>query len=123
MEQLRIQAENLERSGEYGRVAEIRYGQIPQAEQKIQEAQAQLDEIQERGALLKEEIDPEDIAEIVSRWTGIPVAKMLAGERDKAVAARRNARTPRCRTARSAPGRFRRRAPGRAPDYRKRRAR
>ena len=83
MEQLRIQAENLERSGEYGRVAEIRYGQIPQAEQKIREAQAQLDEIQERGALLKEEIDPEDIAEIVSRWTGIPVAKMLAGERDK----------------------------------------
>ncbi len=83
MEQLRIQAENLERGGEYGRVAEIRYGQIPQAEQKIQEAQAQLDEIQERGALLKEEIDPEDIAEIVSRWTGIPVAKMLAGERDK----------------------------------------
>ncbi len=83
MEQLRIQAENLERGGEYGRVAEIRYGQIPQAEQKIREAQAQLDEIQERGALLKEEIDPEDIAEIVSRWTGIPVAKMLAGERDK----------------------------------------
>ena len=83
MERLRIQAENLERGGEYGRVAEIRYGQIPQAEQKIRDAQAELDEIQERGALLKEEIGPEDIAEIVSRWTGIPVAKMLAGERDK----------------------------------------
>ena len=83
MEQLRIQAENLERAGEYGRVAEIRYGQIPQAEAKIRDAQARLDEIQEQGALLKEETSPEDIAEIISRWTGIPVAKMLAGEREK----------------------------------------
>ena len=83
MDQLRIQAENLERAGEYGRVAEIRYGQIPQADRKIREAQARLDEIQTQGALLKEEIGPEDIAEIVSRWTGVPVAKMLAGEREK----------------------------------------
>ena len=83
MDQLRIRAENLERAGEYGRVAEIRYGQIPQAERKIRDAQARLDEIQAQGALLKEEIGPEDIAEIVSRWTGIPVAKMLAGEREK----------------------------------------
>ncbi len=83
MDQLRIRAENLERAGEYGRVAEIRYGQIPQADRKIREAQARLDEIQTQGALLKEEIGPEDIAEIVSRWTGVPVAKMLAGEREK----------------------------------------
>ena len=83
MDQLRIRAENLERAGEYGRVAEIRYGQIPQADRKIREAQARLDDIQAQGALLKEEIGSEDIAEIVSRWTGIPVAKMLAGEREK----------------------------------------
>lgn len=83
MDQLRIRAENLERAGEYGRVAEIRYGQLPQADRKIREAQARLDNIQAQGALLKEEIGPEDIAEIVSRWTGVPVAKMLAGEREK----------------------------------------
>ncbi len=83
MDQLRIRADNLERAGEYGRVAEIRYGQLPQADRKIREAQARLDDIQAQGALLKEEIGPEDIAEIVSRWTGIPVAKMLAGEREK----------------------------------------
>ncbi len=83
IENLRVEAENLERGGEYGRVAEIRYGQIPTLEQEIAEAQGELAEIQSKGSLLKEEIDAEDIAEIVSRWTGIPVSKMLEGERQK----------------------------------------
>src|SRR5690554_2954378 len=83
IEALRVEADNLERSGEYGRVAEIRYGRIPTLEQEIQEAQSALATIQEKGSLLKEEIDEEDIAEIVSRWTGIPVARMLESERQK----------------------------------------
>ncbi len=83
MENLRVEAENLERGGEYGRVAEIRYGRIPTLEQEIEDAQAKLADIQEQGSLLKEEIDAEDIAEIVSRWTGIPVSKMLESERQK----------------------------------------
>ena len=83
IEQLRVEAENLERGGEYGRVAEIRYGQIPALEQEHKTAQDELAEIQSKGSLLKEEIDAEDIAEIVSRWTGIPVSKMLEGERQK----------------------------------------
>ena len=83
IESLRVEAENLERSGEYGRVAEIRYGRIPGFEQEIKSAQGELADIQQKGSLLKEEIDAEDIAEIVSRWTGIPVSKMLEGERQK----------------------------------------
>ncbi|MEX2400730.1 MAG: ATP-dependent chaperone ClpB [Rhodothermales bacterium] len=83
IESLRIEAENLERAGEYGRVAEIRYGRVPALEQEIEEAQSKLSDIQEQGSLLKEEIDAEDIAEIVSRWTGIPVSKMLESERQK----------------------------------------
>ncbi len=83
IETLRVEAENLERGGDYGRVAEIRYGRIPALEQEIEEAQSALAAIQEEGSLLKEEIDAEDIAEIVSRWTGIPVSKMLESERQK----------------------------------------
>ncbi len=83
IDRLRVEAENLERAGEYGRVAEIRYGQIPVLEQEIKEAQGELSEIQRKGSLLKEEIDAEDVAEIVSKWTGIPVSKMLESERKK----------------------------------------
>ena len=83
LEALRFRAESLERTGEYGQVAEIRYGQIPKIEAKIAEAQATLAEIRQQGSLLKEEIGAEEIAEIVSRWTGIPVSKMLEGERQK----------------------------------------
>ncbi len=83
IDQLRVEAENLEREGAYDKVAEIRYGRIPQLEEQIKQAQAQLDEIQRQGALLKEEVDAEDIAEIVSRWTGIPVSRMLESERQK----------------------------------------
>ncbi len=83
IERLRVEAENLERQGNYGKVAEIRYGQIPQLEQGVESAKEKLDEIQQMGALLKEEIDAEDIAAIVSRWTGVPVSRMLESEREK----------------------------------------
>ena len=83
IEQFRIEAENLERQGNYEKVAEIRYGKIPQLEQGVSEAKQELDSIQKHGALLKEEIGAEDIAAIVSRWTGIPVARMLESERAK----------------------------------------
>ena len=83
IEQLKVEAENLERQGEYGRVAEIRYGSIPQKEQQIEEATTELNRIQKQGALLKEEVDAEDIAQVVSRSTGIPVSKMLEAEKEK----------------------------------------
>jgi ATP-dependent Clp protease ATP-binding subunit ClpB len=83
IDQLRVEAENLEREGNYDKVAEIRYGTIPELEEEAAAANAKLEDIQEDGALLKEEIDDEDIAEIVSNWTGIPVAKMLESERQK----------------------------------------
>jgi len=83
IDELRVEAENLEREGKYDRVAEIRYGEIPDLEDEAQTANEKLQEIQENGALLKEEVDGEDIAEIVSNWTGIPVSKMMESERQK----------------------------------------
>jgi ATP-dependent Clp protease ATP-binding subunit ClpB len=83
LDQLRVEAENLEREGAYDKVAEIRYGRIPEVQEEAEEAEAKLAEIQQNGALLKEEIDAEDIAEIVSRWTGIPAGRMLESERQK----------------------------------------
>ncbi len=83
IENLRLEAEKLEREGKYGEVAELRYGRIPQLEQTADESKKRLQQIQKGGALLKEEIDSEDIAEIISRWTGIPVSRMLESERAK----------------------------------------
>jgi ATP-dependent Clp protease ATP-binding subunit ClpB len=83
IDDLKVQAENLEREGSYDKVAEIRYGEIPDLEETIAETSAKLDEIQQNGSLLKEEVDDEDIAEIVSRWTGVPVSSMLESERQK----------------------------------------
>jgi ATP-dependent Clp protease ATP-binding subunit ClpB len=83
IDRLRVEAESLERQGDYGKVAEIRYGQIPQLERSVEETNDRLVEIQKRGSLLKEEVDDEDIASIVSRWTGIPVSRMLESERSK----------------------------------------
>ncbi len=83
IENLRMEAEILERQGDYGKVAEIRYGRIPQLEQRVEETNAKLLELQQNGALLKEEVDAEDIAAIVARWTGIPVSRMLESERAK----------------------------------------
>ncbi len=83
IEQLKTQAEQLERSGEFGKVAEIRYGKITEAEQRLEAFKGQLDAMQTSESLLKEEVDAEDIAEVVAKWTGIPVAKMLQSDREK----------------------------------------
>jgi len=83
IENLKYQAEKAEREGDYGLVAEIRYGKIKAAEQQINDFQSQLAAMQGIHALIKEEVDSEDIADIVSRWTGIPVNKMLQSEKDK----------------------------------------
>ncbi len=85
IEQLRLEAENYERSGDLAKVAEIRYGRIPQCELSIQKLNDKLVEIQKQGKLLKEEVDAEDIAEIVAKWTGIPVSRMLETEKMKLI--------------------------------------
>ncbi len=77
------EAEQAERSGDYGLVAEIRYGKITNSEKKLEEYQKQLQEIHANSSLLKEEVESEDIAEVVAKWTGIPVSKMLQSDRDK----------------------------------------
>jgi ATP-dependent Clp protease ATP-binding subunit ClpB len=83
IEALKLEAEQAERSGDYGRVAEIRYGKIGEVEAKLKELEVQLSTMQTEKALIKEEVDSEDIAEVVSRWTGIPVNRMLQSEREK----------------------------------------
>ncbi|MEQ9103235.1 MAG: ATP-dependent chaperone ClpB [Rhodothermales bacterium] len=83
MDELRVEAERLEREGKYGEVAELRYGRIPKLEELVDENKALLQSAQDQGALLKEEVDSEDIAGIISRWTGIPVSRMLESERAK----------------------------------------
>jgi ATP-dependent Clp protease ATP-binding subunit ClpB len=83
IDRLKVEAEQAERSGDYGRVAEIRYGKIGESENKLAELQKQLAEMQGNGSLLKEEVDAEDIADVVAKWTGIPVSKMLQTEREK----------------------------------------
>ncbi len=84
IEQLRQQAIEAERNGEYGLVAEIRYGKIREAEEQIALLQDELDQTNSsRGSMIKEEVDAEDIAEVVAKWTGIPVSRMLESERAK----------------------------------------
>jgi len=83
IESFKIQADQMERSGELGRVAEIRYGKIIEAEKKLKDYQTRLVEMQKGNFLLKEEVDGEDISEVVAKWTGIPLAKMLQSERIK----------------------------------------
>jgi len=83
IEDLKLQADQAERQGEYGRVAEIRYGKIKEAEKEIGNLQAELVQLQAGKSLIKEEVDSEDIAAVVARWTGIPVQKMLQSEREK----------------------------------------
>jgi len=83
IEQLNFEAERAEREGDYAKVAEIRYSKIRQKEQENIEIQEQLKIMQGEKALIKEEVDAEDIADIVSRWTGIPVRKMVQSEKDK----------------------------------------
>ncbi len=83
MEQLKFEAERAEREGDYGRVAEIRYGKLRQLQDDIDARQQQLKARQGAEAMVKEEVTPDDIAEVVARWTGIPVTRMLQSEREK----------------------------------------
>lgn len=83
IENAKFEAERAEREGNYGRVAELRYGTIKEKENEIEELQEQLHERQGGRAMIKEEVDSEDIADVVSRWTGIPVSKMMQSEREK----------------------------------------
>ncbi len=83
IENLRFEADRAEREGNYEKVAEIRYGKIKAKEDEIKEIQARLKEQQGSGAMIKEEVDADDIADVVSRWTGIPVKKMLQSEKEK----------------------------------------
>ena len=83
IEQLKVEADNAEREGDYGKVAEIRYGKIKQLEEKIAATHNELMRHRDGVALIKEEVTADDIAEVVSKWTGIPVGKMLQSEREK----------------------------------------
>ncbi len=83
IDRLKFEADQAEKAGDYGRVAEIRYGKITEAEKKLKQAQEEMKQLQSGHSLLKEEVDSEDIAEVVAKWTGIPVAKMLQSEREK----------------------------------------
>jgi ATP-dependent Clp protease ATP-binding subunit ClpB len=83
IETLKLEAEQAERAGDYGKVAEIRYGKIREAEESLAKLMDQLNAMHDKGAMMKEEVDSEDIAEVVSRWTGIPVNRMLQSEREK----------------------------------------
>ena len=83
IEELRFEAEQAERQGDYGRVAELRYGRIGDKESEIGRIKNELAQLHTTGTMIKEEVDTEDIAEVVSRWTGIPVSKMLQSEREK----------------------------------------
>jgi|UniRef100_UPI00378479A0 ATP-dependent Clp protease ATP-binding subunit ClpB len=83
IEDFKLEAERAERDGDYGKVAEIRYGKIKEAQERLETLQTQLAENQAGSSLIKEEVTREDIAEVVAKWTGVPVTKMLQGEREK----------------------------------------
>ena len=83
IDKFKIEAEQAERGGDFGKVAEIRYGKIVESEKKLESFKQQLKEMQEGSPLLKEEVDAEDIAAVVSKWTGIPLSKMIQSEREK----------------------------------------
>jgi ATP-dependent Clp protease ATP-binding subunit ClpB len=83
IEKLKLEAEKAERAGDFGRVAEIRYGLIHESQSRLDKLQTQIKEMQNGDTLLKEEVESEDIAEVVAKWTGIPVSKMIQTEKDK----------------------------------------
>lgn len=85
LEQLKLQLDQVRNAGDLARASEIQYGQIPEMERKFAEEQQKLAEFQKDGVMLKEEVDEEDVAEVVAKWTGIPVSKMLEGEMQKLV--------------------------------------
>ncbi|HZJ35919.1 MAG TPA: AAA family ATPase, partial [Gillisia sp.] len=83
IEHFKLEAEKAERDGDYGKVAEIRYGKIKEAQERLEKLQKQLDENKDSKTLIKEEVTFEDIAEVVAKWTGVPVTKMLQSDREK----------------------------------------
>ena len=83
IENLKLEAEVAERAGDFGKVAEIRYGKVKESEKKLEEFKTKLNEMQLDSPMVKEEVDSEDIAGVVSRWTGVPVTRMLQSEREK----------------------------------------
>ena len=83
VEDLKLELERAQRVHDFDKAAKLQYGDIPAAEKGVQDAQAKLDDLQQEGSFLKEEVTDEDIASVVSRWTGIPVSKMLEGEKEK----------------------------------------
>ena len=83
IEQFKLEADQAERAGDFGKVAELRYGRIKEAEEALESAKKQLLEMQATSKMIKEEVDAEEIAEVVSKWTGIPVHKMIESEREK----------------------------------------
>ena len=83
IEQLKFEAEKAEREGDYGKVAEIRYGKLQALESEIIHIQEQLKDAQGSEAMVKEEVTADDIADVVARWTGIPVSKMMQSEKEK----------------------------------------
>jgi len=85
VDSLKVEEQNAERRGDLERVAEIRYGQLIELNKQIEKLSAELAEIQKKGKMLKEEVDEEDIAQVVSRWTGIPVSKMLEGDVERLI--------------------------------------
>jgi len=85
MDSLKVEEQNAERDGDLEKVAEIRYGKLVETEKEIKEITGKLAEVQKSGKMLKEEVDEEDVAEVVSKWTGIPVSRMLQGEMEKLV--------------------------------------
>ncbi|HHB78529.1 MAG TPA: ATP-dependent chaperone ClpB [Saprospiraceae bacterium] len=84
IEQLKLEAQRVEREGDFNRAAEIKYGKLPEHQARLEDLLKELEELQAKGDLLvKDEVDAEDVAEVIAKWTGIPVKKMLQGERDK----------------------------------------
>ncbi|MBS3818488.1 ATP-dependent chaperone ClpB [bacterium] len=85
MDSLKVEEQNAERRGDLEKVAEIRYGKLAEVEKQIQKKSEELSHLQKKGKILKEEVDDEDVAQVVSKWTGIPVAKMMEGEAEKLI--------------------------------------
>src|SRR5205085_9858016 len=85
LEQLKLQLDQARNAGDLGRASEIQYGRIPELESRLKSEQQKLEAFQSDGVMLKEEVDEEDVAEVVAKWTGIPVSKMLEGEMHKLV--------------------------------------
>jgi ATP-dependent Clp protease ATP-binding subunit ClpB len=83
LEQVRLQMQRAQQAGDYGKASELQYGRVPDIERQIHEQEARLIEVQKGGRMLKEEVDEEDIAEVVSRWTGVPVSRLMEGEIQK----------------------------------------